>query len=317
MKSTKKWTWIILGGLAVIALTVGAGSAFAQASDSDTQAALAFPPFPGGGGVPAGSGEHLTYLADALGITVDELQAAYETARDAALQDAVDAGLLTQEQADALKERAGFFGRGRRPGFGLAAGPDFESYLAEALGITVDELQSAMDEAHEAALAQAVADGQITQEQADQMLAMRALRDYIDRDALMAEALGISVEDLQQARADGKSMATLLDELGLEPADFQEAMQSAHEAAIQQAVEDGVISQELADQILSNPRGPFGGRGFGPCGPGFGPRGFGESGFGPRGFGVPGNGNGNGLGSGSAGQGMNGMRLHAPASSGA
>ena len=234
MKSTKKWTWIILGGLAVIALAVGAGSAFAQASDSDTQATLAFPPFPPRAGVHAGSADHLSYLADALGITVDELQAA-------------------------------------------------------------------MQEAHQAGIAQAVEDGQITQEQADLMLAMGALRDYIDRDALIAEALGITPEALQQARADGKSMATLLEEFGLTTDTFQEAMQSTREAAIQQAVDDGVITQELADQILSGEWGPFGARGSGPCGsggPGFGPRGFGKPGFGPRGFGDPANGFGSGRGPG-------------------
>src|SRR5687767_12844048 len=43
-----------------------------------------------------------TYLADALGITVAELETAREEARTAAIEQAVEDGLLTREQADEL-----------------------------------------------------------------------------------------------------------------------------------------------------------------------------------------------------------------------
>jgi hypothetical protein len=165
-----------------------------------------------------------------------------------------------------------FFGHGQ---FGSTI--DHEALLAEALGITVDELEAAQEQAHAAAIQQALDQGLITQEQADWMSSRMKLRDYLDRDALTAQALGITVEELQQARTDGKPLAVLIYELQLDPATVRINMQSAYEAAIQQAVTDGVITQEQADQILA-------GRGFGGRGGFAGPGGFGQFG-GPRGFG--------------------------------
>jgi len=141
--------------------------------------------------------------------------------------------------------------KGGSKGGGYMAG--YEENLAEALGITVDELNNAKDEAFKATVEEAVADERITQEQADQILAHRALRGYIDQKALMAAALGISVEDMQAALDGGKSMQDLMEEAGLDRATFQEKYQAAYEAAVQQAVSDGVITQAQADQVLSNP----------------------------------------------------------------
>ena len=53
------------------------------------------------------------------------------------------------------------------PGFGAS---DMQALLAEALGISVEELEAAQQAAFEAAIAAAVDEGRITQEQADQML---------------------------------------------------------------------------------------------------------------------------------------------------
>jgi len=176
------------------------------------------------------------------------------------------------------------------PGFdmhGFGSDIDYEALLAEALGISVEELQAAQQQAYSAALDQAVENGDLTSEEADLMRAQQALKDYIDPEALQAEALGMTVEELQAAREEGKSMADLLEEQGLTAAEVRTALQAAYEDAIQQAVSDGVITQEQADLILSNGFGmrglpglePFG-RGGGHGGHG-GPGGFGE-------FGVPG-----------------------------
>jgi hypothetical protein len=147
---------------------------------------------------------------------------------------------------------------------------NYDEYLAEALGITVEELQAAQKAARAAAIQQAVADGVITQEQADLMSAHDALRGYIDRDALLAEALGITVDELHAAWEEGKSMPDLLDELGLDAAAVNEALRAAYEAAVQQAVTDGVITQEQADLILSGdwPGFHMPGDGMRPGGPG-------------------------------------------------
>jgi hypothetical protein len=56
-----------------------------------------------------------------------------------------------------------------RPGFG-DGDIDMQALLAEELGISVEELESAQQAVFEAAVAIAVDEGKITQEQADQML---------------------------------------------------------------------------------------------------------------------------------------------------
>ncbi|RCK76973.1 MAG: hypothetical protein ANABAC_3398 [Anaerolineae bacterium] len=151
-------------------------------------------------------------LAQALGISVEELQAAQQKAQEAALQKAVEEGLITEKQAE-------LFGSGER-GFPLGGrlfawlsqnGINLDALLAEALGISVEELNEARQEAVQIAIDQAVADGRLTQEQADLMKARRAL--FANQN-------------------------------------FINAMRSAFEAAVKKAVEEGVITQAQADLIL-------------------------------------------------------------------
>ena len=158
--------------------------------------------------------------------------------------------------------------------------------LAAALGITVDELTTARTEARAAALEQAVADGVITQAQADEISSGESsagerrhwsswLNDNgIDFDTYLAEALGISVEELQAAReqafVDNINQAVADGTITQERADlilgrraleqdsaFQTTMQAAFEAAVNQAVASGVITQAQADQILANSNGTW------------------------------------------------------------
>ena len=103
-------------------------------------------------------------------------------------------------------------------------GDNDQSDLADALGITVEELQAAQAKAQAARLAQAVEDGTLTQDQANLMLAMQALRGVIDHEAIMADALGLTVDELQAAMTDG----TLRDLLAnITPAELQAKMQAA------------------------------------------------------------------------------------------
>lgn len=194
-----------------------------------------------------------SYLADALGISVEDLQAAQQKARDAALDQAVEQGLLTQQQADAIKARQGRFPFEILGRLGLKADIDWDALLADALGISTDELDAARQTARDAALDQAVQDGRLTQEQADQMKAAQALRDYLAKSDLQAQ------------------MRALLEE------------------KVNQAVQDGVITQEQADAFLEQQPG-FGGMGMMP---GFGGHGMapGMDQHGKRGFrGQPGQG---------------------------
>ncbi|MBW7885342.1 MAG: hypothetical protein H3C34_22465 [Caldilineaceae bacterium] len=161
---------------------------------------------PRGWGKDGMNGAYAEQLAAELGITVEELQAAQEEAANAALDQAVADGWLTQAQADAIRARgAGFLPRiGIRPGANI----DMQSLLAEALGISVEELQAAHETAQSAMIAQAVADGKITQEQADLMEARQAFRSY-QSDIAQAQ-LEESIQEAVAAGAITQEQADLL-----------------------------------------------------------------------------------------------------------
>lgn len=98
--------------------------------------------------------------------------------------------------------------------------------LYQVLRSDYDIQPAQADQVIEAALAAAVEEGRITQEQADQWKAKQALRTYLDEQG------------------------------------FQTETRSLYETMVQQAVEAGVITQEQADAILSS--GSLGGlRSFG------------------------------------------------------
>lgn len=227
MTRTKKWLAIAGVGMAVMML-VAIALPVAAASN------VAAPVANGRGWNGNAGGQN---LADALGISLEELQAAQQKAGEAALQQAVDQGMLTQEQADAMQARGLGEMHAKAFGRGMTGAIDGQALLADALGISVADLQAAQLKAEGAALDQAVTDGRITQEQADQMKTRSALGQYMNQDSV------------------------------------RQTLRSAYESVVQQAVAAGVITQEQADTILSNSNGfgPMGGMsGFN------GMRGFGE-----------------------------------------
>jgi hypothetical protein len=275
-----KWILITISGLVILALAAGtlAFSSFSSASAQTSQpgqiTGIGFdkqtPPGPRGkmgGGLQNGE-----KLAEALGITYEELQAAEKSASQAAVQQSLEAGLITQAQADRLLEGGMGFRRGLdRMLLGDESGIDMEALLAEALGVTTAELQAARQQASEAALAQAVEDGRITEDQAELMKMRQLLQGTIDPCALEAEALGVTVEDLQAYRQEGLRRDEILEKLGLTEEEAQAAFQSAYQAAIVKAAADGVITQAQADLLLSEDAAgfPFG-RGMGGGRPGGG-----------------------------------------------
>ena len=106
--------------------------------------------------------------------------------------------------------------------------------LADALGIEMADLQAAQEEATTAAINQAVSDGLITQAQADQLLANGVRGRHglgwltangIDYEALLADALGIRADELQAAR------------------------EEAFNTNLDQAVQDGTLTEEQANLI--------------------------------------------------------------------
>jgi hypothetical protein len=244
MFKNKKVSLIIISALALtLALGLVAFNSVSAAGSTDGT------PHRGGpGGFRPGPGDE-TYLADALGISAEELQAAYADAQAAAVDQALAEGLITQAQADRLTENG--FG-----GFQMLVGPDstidIETLLAEAIGISMDELSVAREGAKAAAIEQALADGKITEQQVALMDAREALNGYVEKDALLADALGLTPEELAAAQEEGQRIPDLLEELGMTQEDFDAAMQAAHQEALAQAVADGVITQEQADLLAEN-----------------------------------------------------------------
>lgn len=192
---------------------------------------LAFTPFTGisqtdpGDEVEPTALEPLQALADALGISVEDLQAAYEaaaqTAREQSISEALESGLITQEQADEMLSTEDGFGRGRRGGSGFA-GADLDALVAAELGISEEDFQAAQEEVFTVRIEQALADGNMTQTAADLALARHAAGNY-----------------------------------------FEQARSDAYQNAVQNALDDGAISQVQADLLLENMEGGFGGRPFG------------------------------------------------------
>jgi uncharacterized protein (DUF433 family) len=196
--------------------------------------------------------------------------------------------------------------------------------LAEAQGVALEDVADALVAAHTERLQQAVKNGRLSQEEADERLAgMEA--DILERLEsgelagpgdpggfgkpggprgghfgpgvhfdVLAEALSMTVDELRQALADGQTVADLAEAQGVALEDIADAMAAAHAERLQQAVEDGRLTQAEVDERLAEieanilerlesgefvgPGGP--GKCGGPGGKGGGPRGGGF--HGPR-----------------------------------
>lgn len=278
LRLNRKKGFVAMAGVALTLALVGAGvvgavgvvsAAKVTAADLEMRTlASASPGLLGDGylshgdgwGFPSARGtiDYHALLAEALGISTDDLDAAHDTARTAATEQAVEEGLITRERADDMLVWGdrGMFGLSFR---GMARMPrgvdtgviDEHALLADALGITPEKLTTAREQANAAALAQAIKEGIITQEQADAMQSRKDLAGYLHRNALLARALGMTLDELEAAYADGETMSSLMAGKGLDAAAVRDGVMAAHKAALAKAVADGVITQEQADSILS------------------------------------------------------------------
>jgi hypothetical protein len=148
--------------------------------------------------------DFLAKFAANLGVDQDKVSAALDTTKKQMLDEAVQNGRLTQEQADKIAASPnGYFGgwfgdfqgkrHGGKPGF-KEDGRNFDNDLAKALGITPEQLKSefqsgkklpqiitdrglTVEQYHQKImeikkedLAKAVSEGKLTQEQADKMI---------------------------------------------------------------------------------------------------------------------------------------------------
>ncbi|MEM7533305.1 MAG: hypothetical protein AAF639_14075 [Chloroflexota bacterium] len=141
--------------------------------------------------------------------------------------------------------------------------------LLETAGLTKEEFKAAMQPGLIAEVNEAVADGDLTQEQADVIIERiesgefghgrhgkrghRGGPAFLERGEhkeIVAGVLGMTVEELETAKEADTSMAELIESAGLTEEEFKAAMQTAVIEAVNQAVADGEITQEQADRII-------------------------------------------------------------------
>jgi uncharacterized protein YidB (DUF937 family) len=279
-------------------------------------AALANAQSSGGGAKPhreaaLGKDAYLDSVAQHLGIERSKLDSALDALVTRQIDWAADAGFITKEQAQALKERASQrdgrlwlplalefrlgFGLGGFPlgPFGLA-GSGF-SAAADYLGLTPAQLRGALDDK---TLAQVTADQGKSLEGLKQALhdaAKSALDDARGNGAItqrQEDALLARLDSTLDDTLNGRSplVTALAKELGVGREELVAALRDAASDQVDKAVSEGYLTQNQAGAIKKRIQsagdetfglGPglgFGLRfGFGfPFGPGFGARGFGD-----------------------------------------
>ncbi len=267
----KKASWFVgIVGLVVVGVLVAsmAGTALAQSETPPTPAPGAPPSGGRRGGGPGGmfgkgpQGQvWLEAAAEALGMTADELSTQLK------------GGATLASLAD-------------------KAGVDLQTVR--------DAVKAAQLAAQKEAIQQAVTDGKVSQEQADWMLegldkgyqAGPGLGKFDGRGKghnetgleAAAEVLGLTADELSLQLWGGRTLADLADKAGVDLQDVQDAMKAANLAAqkeaIEQAVQDGKISQDQADWLLEGLDNGYMG--------GLGGRNPGRAPHGPRGGGAPG-----------------------------
>lgn len=178
--------------------------------------------------------------------------------------------------------RPGAFGWfGKLPGAARMGGyfEQVREAVASKLGVTVDELAEATQAASQEAIEQALADGEITQEQADCLLSGEHMESpgygsfgrhmgwggvgVEAHHATLANVLGMTVEELEAELAAGKTLRDLMEELDVDMDDVWDAMHGTRDATRQRALKEGCLTPQHEGWIFGQ-----GGRGAGRSGGG-------------------------------------------------
>ena len=153
-------------------------------------------------------------------------------------------------------------------------GDVFWSALAAKLGTNIDNLKAAFRDAAKAVVAQRVKDGKLSQTQADQLdqridkmplkgmpfpisprrqgvtpqqkIAAAAGKLMLDA---AANTLGLSPRDLMGELRDGLTLAEIAQQKGIDPNKVKTTMLTATNARIDEAVKNGKLAQDKADEI--------------------------------------------------------------------
>ncbi len=169
---------------------------------------------------------------------------------------------------------------GLAAGGGFGGGDDARQAFADALSdrvgadVTVEDIEAARQEAAKATLDRAVQEGRLTQEEADRMLERiqqapeRREQRREAKEALaepVAEALGVSVEELREARRDGTTLLDLAEQNNVSRADLEAAVRrglEASAAATGRDLPEGEELEDRIDRIVESDGPPRGGHGF-------------------------------------------------------
>jgi len=181
----------------------------------------------------------------------------------------------------------------------------FLERLADKLGIGQDELKTAIEETQNEMIDEGVAEGRLTEEQAERLkerIEERGFLGPLDRFGIRAHVRGqvggltveaaatvldVELDELLDELKDGKTMAEVAEDQGMSVEQFTEALLSQVKAQLDGLVAEGKLTQEQADQILQRTENNIDGivnAQPGPCrfgGPRRGPGGFGGPWFGP------------------------------------
>lgn len=201
VKARKVKFWAVL--LATVILAAAAGSA-----------ALANSVQPGSSPPYQYFQKFISKLAANLGVDESTLNSALETTKKQMLDEAVQEGRITQEQADkiAAGRGLGLFMRGFGPRHGGPNGPDGKGAgLGKGPGIGLGWGRNAGE---------------------------------------MAAILGITAEELKAELDSGKNLVEIVTSRGLTWEDFCQKMLEYKKEQIQKAVEDGKLTREQADQMI-------------------------------------------------------------------
>jgi hypothetical protein len=195
--------WKILGIVTLVAiLGVAAIGAVALAQDSSN-----------GSNTPFNFQQKLREaMANVLGISVDEYDSAVDTATSQVLDEAVTAGVLTQDQADQVEQRA-------QQGFGPGIGGGFFGRGMDAFG-------------------RGLGHGGFMWGSETSLL------------SVAADQIGMTVSDLTTELQSGKSIADVAADKGVDTQVIVKAFVDQLTATLNQAVTDGRITQAQADTMV-------------------------------------------------------------------
>jgi hypothetical protein len=149
----------------------------------------------------------------------------------------------------------------------------FKTAISEALGVSVEEYEAAETQAQEEVLEQAVDEGWLTEEQAEQKrewmaeglpgrgakgfmrpgMGPRGIGGHGQLEAV-SELLGLTPQELMTELRDGKSIASLAVEKGVDTQVIVDAIIADLQEHLNEAVADGKLTQQRADWMLEQAR---------------------------------------------------------------